>query len=124
VNNADFLAGKCTTSFIDDTPELFQLPQRQDRATRVLTYIAEIIVNGHPEASVRALAQSPPPNLIPKGAAPVPALEPPPAVAPGGSRDRFQTLGHDKFIQWIRAQRQLLLTDTTFRDAHQSLLAT
>ena len=125
VNNADFRAGKGTTRFIDDTPELFQLPQRQDRATRVLTYIAEIIVNGHPEAVVRTLAQSPRRKLIPKEPAPVPALPvaPQDAVHPG-SRDRFQELGHDKFIRWIREQKRLLLTDTTFRDAHQSLLAT
>ncbi|MCS7045551.1 MAG: pyruvate carboxylase [Gemmataceae bacterium] len=125
VNNEVFRAGKCTTRFIDETPELYQLPQRQDRATRVLTYIAEIIVNGHPEAAVRTVAQTPAQRKqIPKEPAPVPALEPTTAAVPEGTRTLFQRLGHDGFLQWIRDQPRLLLTDTTLRDAHQSLLAT
>jgi pyruvate carboxylase len=125
VNNPDFLAGKATTSFIDETPELFQLPQRQDRATRVLTYVADIIVNGHPEAAVRQVAQSSRRKLIPKEPAPVPKLSVAPQDAvPRGTRDQFAELGHDKFVRSIGEQKRLLLTDTTFRDAHQSLLAT
>jgi pyruvate carboxylase len=125
VNNPDFLSGKCTTRFIDETPELFQLPQRQDRATRVLTYLADIIVNGHPEAAVRNVAQSPRRKLIPKEPAPLPAMPAAPGDAlPTGSRSLFEKLGPDKFTQWILDQKKLLLTDTTFRDAHQSLLAT
>ncbi|MCI0682697.1 MAG: pyruvate carboxylase [Gemmataceae bacterium] len=137
VNHPSFLAGKATTSFIDETPALFQLPYRQDRATRVLTYVADIIVNGHPEAAVRQLAQSPRRKLIPKEPAPVPALpvtlphQAPASTrgegdewAPRGTRNLFEELGHDKFLRWIHEHKRLLLTDTTFRDAHQSLLAT
>ncbi len=125
VNNPHFLSGRCTTRFIDETPELFHLPQRQDRATRVLSYIADIIVNGHPEAAVRLVAQSSRRKLIPREPAPLPPLPIEPAgTFPPGSRDKLKELGPEKFVAWIRAQKPLLLTDTTFRDAHQSLLAT
>src|SRR5262245_62204479 len=49
VTHPEFLAGRFTTGFLDETPELFRLPQRQDRASRILGYIAEVIVNGHPD---------------------------------------------------------------------------
>jgi pyruvate carboxylase len=133
VNNRDFLDGKCTTRFIDETPELFDLPQRQDRATKVLTYIADIIVNGYPEAAVRNFAQSGRRKLILKDLPPVPEVRQVSQPArdataaeayPTGSRDRFRDLGPEKFAQWVREQKRVLLTDTTFRDAHQSLLAT
>jgi pyruvate carboxylase len=121
VAHPDFLAGGCTTHFIDETPALFRLPRRQDRATRVLSWIGEVIVNGHP--------------LVPHRPADVPRQEPAlpataggpdarPAQWPHGSRDRFRELGPEKFSQWVLGQKRLLLTDTTFRDAHQSLLAT
>ncbi len=127
IRNPEFLAGHCTTKFLDETPELFQLPQRQDRATKVLTYIAEIIVNGHSDANVRALTPAQKKRLIPRDLIPLPALSLTRADAPAlppGTRDKFKELGPDKFAQWMLAQKPLLLTDTTFRDAHQSLLAT
>ncbi len=115
-----FLSGDCTTRFIDETPALFKLPLRQDRATKLLTYIAEIIVNGHPEAGGKT------PGL--RIAPPLPASSPVPGAVvlpvPRGSRDVFRELGADKFGRWILEQQRLLITDTTFRDAHQSLLAT
>jgi pyruvate carboxylase len=126
VQHPAFLAGRCTTRFLDETAELFHLPERKDRATKVLTYIGEIIVNGHPEAAVR--------NLFPmvKAAIPRAPVEVPPyprrrptePIIPPGTRDRFKELGPERFATWLREQKQQLLTDTTFRDAHQSLLAT
>jgi pyruvate carboxylase len=124
VTHPRFLAGDFTTRFIDETPELFHFPERKDRATRLLSYIAEIIVNGHPEVKGRKI---PAKDRI---AAPLP-----PTVAsapvgegasspPSGIRDKFRELGSEKFGRWIAKQERLLLTDTTFRDAHQSLLAT
>ncbi len=116
ITHPDFLAGRFTTRFIDDTPELFDLPPRQDRATRLLTYIAEVIVNGHPLLPAR-------PRGIPRDPAPVPQFEST-GAPPAGSRDLFHQLGPERFAGWVRQQQRLLVTDTTIRDAHQSLLAT
>ncbi len=111
-----FQTGLCTTRFIDETPELFQLPQHRDRATRLLTFLGDVLVNGNPIVKDLPVATR-------RTAAPVPdwasRRSPPP-----GTRDRFQELGPEKFSQWLRDQKRLMLTDTTFRDAHQSLLAT
>lgn len=115
ITHEKFLAGGCTTRFIDERPELFTFKPRRDRATKVLSYIAEVIVNGHPEVKG---ATPPAIDLTPAPAFPVPA------ELPKGTRDRFLELGPEKFSQWIREENRLLLTDTTFRDAHQSLLAT
>jgi pyruvate carboxylase len=115
ITDPDFLAGGVTTRFLDEKPELFQLPTRQDRATRLLGYIGEVIVNGHPLVPHK-------PQGIPRAPAPVPAVGA--APVPPGSRDRFHELGPERFARWVLEQRPLLLTDTTFRDAHQSLLAT
>src|SRR5262249_10535345 len=121
VTHPAFLAGGCTTRFIDETPALFRLPHRQDRATRLLSYVADVIVNGHP------LVPRVPPRLPPQEP-PLPASAPAPDALPTewprGSRDEFKSRGPEGFAQWVLGQRRLLLTDTTFRDAHQSLLAT
>jgi len=116
VTHRDFLAGGCTTRFIDETPALFRFPIRRDRASRLLTYAAEITVNGFP-----GLARPP-------GYATAPEPSPPgfdPAAAPlPGSRQQFLKLGPEAFARFVREHQALLITDTTFRDAHQSLLAT
>lgn len=127
VNNPKFRDYGVTTRFLDETPELFDLPARQDRATKVLSYIADVIVNGHHEAPVRAMAKSTQLRAMPRDPAPLPAypragLQE--AKTSAGSRDKFKELGPEKFSKWIREQKRLLLTDTTCRDAHQSLLAT
>ena len=131
VRHPAFLKGGCTTRFLDETPELFHLPERKDRATRVMAYIADIIVNGHPEKAVRALQFAPDgrrrPAPVPRDPIAVPPLPPAGKNTPlrvGGTRDKFMELGPEKFAEWVRAQQRLLVTDTTFRDAHQSLLAT
>ena len=113
-----FLAGDCTTRFIDETPELFRFPVRQDRATRLLTYAAEITVNGFPGR--RRGRRDTRPRPSPSRPRFDPLAEPPP-----GSRQRFLAMGADAFAALgPRADSRCSLTDTTFRDAHQSLLAT
>ncbi len=127
VNNEEFRQGGVTTRFLDETPSLFDLPQRQDRATKLLSYIADVIVNGHHEAPVRAIAKSPQIKALSREPAPLPpyqrvTLQEPMTIA--GTRDKFRELGAEKFAKWVRDQKRLLITDTTCRDAHQSLLAT
>ncbi len=116
IDHPDFLAGRCTTRFLDESPELFRFARAQDRATRLLTYCGEVTVNGFPGVSK------------PEGSV-VPTEPAPPAYERGapifeGSRQLLRRLGPEGFSRWAREQTRLLLTDTTFRDAHQSLLAT
>jgi pyruvate carboxylase len=131
VQHPAFLAGGCTTRFLDETPELFDLPERKDRASKLMAYIAEIIVNGHPDSAVRAFSLGTDGRRRPRPVSSEPVAVPSyprvSKVAPlrtAGSRDKFMALGPEKFADWVRAQAPLLVTDTTFRDAHQSLLAT
>jgi len=116
VNHPDFLAGLCTTRFLDETPDLFQFKVRRDRATKLLTFAAEVTVNGFPGVNRADTYVAPAEPLAP-------AYDPS-APIPDGSRQVFRKLGAEKFAAWVRDQTPLLLTDTTFRDAHQSLLAT
>ena len=128
LNHPTFLEGLCTTRFIDDTPELRELPKRKDRATKVLSYIGETIVNGNSLVKGRPVAKRRLPAPIPSPVAPgasAPAAGSPQAAAfPEGTRDLLKKLGPQKFSAWVRDQKRLMITDTTFRDAHQSLLAT
>ncbi|HTU19022.1 MAG TPA: pyruvate carboxylase, partial [Gemmataceae bacterium] len=120
VTNPDFLAGGCTTRFIDETPALFKFVKRQDRATRLLRYIADVIVNGHPLIPHK-------PADVPRETVPLPESAPPTGskpIVPPGMRDKLRELGAEKFSRWVQEQKRLFITDTTFRDAHQSLLAT
>nr|MDQ3332571.1 pyruvate carboxylase [Planctomycetota bacterium] len=111
-----FLAGRCTTRFIDTTPELFLLPERKNRATKLLTFLGETIVNGNPLVKGQPVATRREPAPLPAYDAAQPR--------PEGTRDLFKKLGPEKFCEWTTKQKRLLITDTTFRDAHQSLLAT
>ncbi len=115
VNNADFQAGKATTTFLEQTPELFRFKPRQDRATRLLTYLGEVAVNGNPEMANRT-----PPAVVREAPAPEHNASEPPA----GTRQLLDQLGPEGFAEWTGKQKRLLLTDTTMRDAHQSLMAT
>jgi len=109
-----FLSNEYTTTFIDETPDLFNFNKRRDRGTKVLTYIADITVNGHPETTGRAKpADSKPPRAPKPQAAPAP-----------GTRTLLENEGPRAVADWMLAQKRLLLTDTTMRDGHQSLLAT
>ncbi|HXS93458.1 MAG TPA: pyruvate carboxylase [Candidatus Limnocylindrales bacterium] len=115
VNHPDFQSGRATTRWIEETPALFRFAPRKDRATRLLTYLADVIVNGNPAIAGKpcpARIQDPP---VPKHDADAP---------PEGTRQLLQRLGPEGFAEWAGKQKRLLLTDTTFRDAHQSLLAT
>ena len=111
-----FLANDYTTRFIDETPELFRFAPRRDRGTKVLTYIADITVNGHPETRDRP---EPVADLKP---ARVPMVRE--DHAPYGTRNLLAQEGPQAVADWMKAQARLLITDTTMRDGHQSLLAT
>jgi len=110
-----FLANEATTKFIDTTPDLFAFKKRRDRATKILIYISDITVNGHPETAGRPK----PPAEARKPRAPRPATAPQP-----GTRDLLLAKGPQAVADWMAGQKKLLLTDTTMRDGHQSLLAT
>ncbi|MCG7494720.1 pyruvate carboxylase [Thalassobius sp. Cn5-15] len=110
-----FLSNEYTTKFIDDSTDLFNFAKRRDRGTKVLTYIADISVNGHPETTDRP---APAADLkLPK--APEHSVE-----IPAGTRNLLEAEGPKAVADWMLAQQKLLLTDTTMRDGHQSLLAT
>ncbi|WP_120500698.1 pyruvate carboxylase [Roseovarius sp. EL26] len=110
-----FLSNEYTTKFIDTTPDLFKFSKRRDRGTKVLTYIADISVNGHPETEGRA---------APSADVKLPKPPVPTGTAQAGTRNLLEEKGAKAVADWMLDQKQLLLTDTTMRDGHQSLLAT
>lgn len=112
-----FSSGQCTTKFIDTTPELLNFPLKQDRATKILEFLGDITVNGQPELKDRPLPQ------IPVTLAQLPSFKSAEPL-PSGTRDQFKLLGADGLSQWMLDQKRVLITDTTMRDAHQSLFAT
>ncbi len=115
IGHPKFRDNTYTTRFIDTTPELFEQVKRQDRATKLLTYLADVTVNGHPEVKGR-------PAPAEHAAKPVlPYID---TAIPDGTKQKLDALGPKKFGEWMRAQKQVMLTDTTMRDGHQSLLAT
>ena len=117
INHPDFAAGTVTTRFIDTTPELLEMAKRKDRASKLLGFMAEVTVNGNPEMKGRKLPELP----FVKPVLPKVDLARP---IPPGSRDRLKELGPKKFAQWMLDSKPVLMTDTTLRDAHQSLFAT
>ena len=110
LHHPTFVAGKCYTTFIEETPELFQLTQSQDRATKIIEFIGDRIVNSQkgqkPHYENRVL----------------PKLDQTKPVY--GARDEFLKLGAEGFMQKILKEDKLYVTDTTMRDAQQSLMAT
>lgn len=110
LHHPTFVAGKCYTTFIEETPELFQLTQSQDRATKIIEFIGDRIVNSQkgqkPHYENRVL----------------PKLDQSKPVY--GARDEFLKLGAEGFMQKILKEDKLYVTDTTMRDAQQSLMAT
>jgi len=116
VSHPDFQQGKVTTTFIDTTPDLFKVSMRRDRATKLLTYIADVIVNGRPEIKNK-------PNISLMNKPPVLTFDHAKGL-PAGTRDKLKELGPKKFADWVLKQKRLMVMDTTMRDAHQSLLAT
>ncbi len=115
IGHPSFRDNSYTTKFIDTTPELFTAVKRQDRATKLLNYLADVSVNGHPEA--RGRPQPKADALKPK----VPFVG---GDVPDGSKQRLDAEGPEAFAKWMREEIRVLVTDTTMRDGHQSLLAT
>lgn len=115
VQHPKFLSGEYDTSFIDTTPELFVFPRRKDRGTKMLTYIGTVTVNGFPGIGKKKKPVFDKPR-VPK----LSETEP----IPAGTKQMLDERGAEGLIRWIQEQPRVLLTDTTFRDAHQSLLAT
>jgi pyruvate carboxylase len=115
INHPQFRDNSYTTRFIDTTPELFSAVRRRDRGTKLLNYIADVTVNGHPETRGRAKPKADAlAKVIPQFAA-----EPAP-----GTKQYLDAHGPEALAKWMRAEKRVLVTDTTMRDAHQSLLAT
>lgn len=110
-----FQNGECTTRFIDDTPELFALGKRRDRATRLLRFLGEVMVNGNPEMKGRTR-----PKQIHRPLPPQDRTTP----VQDGWKQLLDAEGPQAVAQAMLARKEVLVTDTTFRDAHQSLLAT
>ena len=113
LDDPDFAAGRVTTSFIETHPQLLQARGSSDRGTKLLTYLADVTVNQpHGPAPV---------SIDPTTKLPSIDLDVP---APDGTRQRLLELGPEEFARQLRAQKDVAVTETTFRDAHQSLLAT
>ena len=115
ITHKKFVQGKATTSMIDVTPALFRFKPRRDRASKLLGYLGDVVVNGNPHVKGRERKPST-----------LPLIEPEydhKAAPPQGTRDLLLELGPTKFADWVRGQRRLFVTDTTLRDAHQSLFA-
>ena len=110
LNHEKFISGECDTHFIDDTPELFDIKPKKDYETKILKYIGEKIVN-----EVKNTKRD-------YNIAPVPKVEVSSDLT--GLKQILDQRGAEGFVSWVKSQDKLLLTDTTFRDAHQSLLAT
>jgi pyruvate carboxylase len=111
-----FYNGECTVKFIDDNPDLFEISKKFDRATKTLRFLANVTVNGHPDIKVKhenKYFRTPTvPDYDKYG------------QYPKGTKDKLTELGPEKFAQWLKNEKSIHYTDTTFRDAHQSLLAT
>ena len=115
INHPSFRDASYTTRFIDLTPELFHFARRRDRATKLLRFIADVTVNGNPEVAGRPRPATGPEPRLPPGRS---------ATSEPGTRQLLDELGPKGFADWMLAQRRVLVTDTTMRDAHQSLIAT
>lgn len=115
IGNQKFKDCSYTTKFIDNTPALFEQVKRRDRATKLLNYLADVSVNGHPETRGRRLpdTEAAPPEAPFIG-----------GDIPDGTKQMLDAMGPKRFAGWMREQSRVLVTDTTMRDGHQSLLAT
>ncbi len=116
IQHKTFKTGKATVNFIQNTPSLFKIKLSQDRTSKVSAYLAEVIVNGNPDVKfvdntkVFRNPKIPKFNHI--------------AEFPKGTKDLLTKLGPEKFCNWLKKEKKIHYTDTTIRDAHQSLLAT
>lgn len=116
IRHPEFLKGDVTVKFIESHPELLKIPRRQDRGTKTLLYLADVIVNGHVDVknpdSNKKFQKAIVPNFDTFG------------EYPEGTKTKLTNLGREGFIDWLRNTKEIQYTDTTFRDAHQSLLST
>ncbi|NYV67504.1 pyruvate carboxylase [Bacillus sp. Gen3] len=115
IKHKKFITGEYDTSFIDTTPELFEFPVSRDRGTKMLSYIGNVTINGFPGLDKREK-----PNFEKSRVPKINHIE----KANSGTKQILDQSGADGLIKWIKSKDEVLLTDTTFRDAHQSLLAT
>jgi len=111
-----FKSGNAKVTFLENHPELYNVPTHLDRGTKTLRYLADVIVNGNPDIKFVDENKHFRTPIIPE----FDRL----ADYPEGTKNRLDKLGPDDFVQWIKDQDSILYTDTTLRDAHQSLLAT
>jgi pyruvate carboxylase len=112
----DFKNGKASVNFIKNNPSLFKIKIPQDRTTKITNYLGEVIVNGNPDVKFIN------PNAVFRTPR-IPAFDST-ASFPKGTKDLLTELGPEGFSKWLKAEKKIHYTDTTFRDAHQSLLAT
>ncbi len=116
INHPVFAEGKATVNFIQEYPELFEITNRLDRGTRVLSFLGDLSVNGNPDVKSydreRRLEKPPIPEYDHT------------SPFPKGTKDLLTEMGPEAFCSWLRAEKKIYYTDTTFRDGHQSLLAT
>ncbi|MFZ3588086.1 pyruvate carboxylase [Bacillus sp. DJP31] len=115
MKHEDFISGEYDTSFIDATPELFVFPKGKDRGTKMLSYIGNVTINGFPGIEKREKPFYPKPRM--------PKVKYAETIL-SGTKQILDERGAEGVVKWIQEQSNVLLTDTTFRDAHQSLLAT
>lgn len=115
LKNEEFRSGNTTVGFIGRHPELLVPPKWRDRGTKLISYLAEVIVNGNPDIAKIDPEKSFLEIVLPKASR---------TECLPGTKQKLNDLGPEKFSKWLKAEKQIHYTDTTFRDAHQSLLAT
>ena len=116
IQHPDFQQGRVTVNFIGEHPKLLEMPRRRDRSTKMLRFLAEVIVNGNPDVNGIKTTKSFRKPIVPTADFST--------ALPRGSRDILLEKGPEGLMQWLRQQKAIQYTDTTLRDAHQSLLAT
>ena len=116
IQHPTFKAGKVTVNFIENTPSLFKIKLPQDRTSKVVHFLAEVIVNGN--SDVKYIEEN---KVFRTPKTPKFSLSEP---HPKGTKNRLTEMGPERFCAWLKDEKKIHFTDTTMRDAHQSLLAT
>jgi pyruvate carboxylase len=116
INHEQFRKGLCNVNFIDNNQDLFHFDRPKDRATRILKYLADVKINGHPDVKFTDPHKQFRHAEIPA----FNSFNP----YPEGTKDKLNSLGREGFLSWMKKEKSVLFTDTTYRDAHQSLVAT
>jgi pyruvate carboxylase len=116
ITSPDFISGYATVNFIQEHPELFKFSTKQDRGTRMLNFLADVTVNGNPDVKFKDPEKKFEKPVIPAFSIDAPYTK--------GTKDLLTELGPEGFSKWLKNEKKIHYTDTTLRDAHQSLLAT